>query len=242
MSKFDVFISHSRKDKTSADAVCAVLEQHHLRCWVAPRDIPPGAEWGAAIMTGIESSRVMVLVFSRNANGSRPVRCEVERALNKNLVIVPFRIEDAMPTESLELFLSGTHWLDPFTPPHQRHLDALAARISGILGRELIKPDLPSRDFLRAPRIRAPDQDEAPPFSASRETLPQHQISPVAEMMTLLPQSSAGSSSSRVASDANPEGPSLREAREAQPCEIISPGMVRLGDHLQEVSALEWVS
>jgi hypothetical protein len=37
------------KDKSWADAACAVLERHLIRCWIAPRDITPGDEWGAAI-------------------------------------------------------------------------------------------------------------------------------------------------------------------------------------------------
>ena len=36
---YDVFISYSSKDKHVADAVCVALEQHGIRCWLAPRDI-----------------------------------------------------------------------------------------------------------------------------------------------------------------------------------------------------------
>jgi TIR domain len=39
----DVFLSYSSKDKTWADSACAVLEQHRIRCWIAPRDMTPGA-------------------------------------------------------------------------------------------------------------------------------------------------------------------------------------------------------
>ena len=38
----DVFVSYSHKDKATADAVVARLEQDGSRCWVAPRDIVPG--------------------------------------------------------------------------------------------------------------------------------------------------------------------------------------------------------
>jgi hypothetical protein len=49
----DVFISHSSKDKLAADAACAVLEGEGIRCWIAPRDITPGAEWSASIIDAI---------------------------------------------------------------------------------------------------------------------------------------------------------------------------------------------
>ena len=38
---YDVFISYSSKDKKWADATCAILERHRIRCWVAPRGITP---------------------------------------------------------------------------------------------------------------------------------------------------------------------------------------------------------
>jgi hypothetical protein len=35
----DVFLSYSSKDKTVADAACAMLEAKGVRRWMAPRDI-----------------------------------------------------------------------------------------------------------------------------------------------------------------------------------------------------------
>lgn len=114
-------------------------------------------------MRGIESSRVMVLIFSQHANRSRPVRCEIERALNKNLTVVPFRIEDAVPTEALELFLSGTHWLDAFSPPLQRHIDTLADRIVGIVGHDLIVEQSVSPALPLETQLQLSDKDRAKP-------------------------------------------------------------------------------
>ncbi|MBV8226902.1 MAG: toll/interleukin-1 receptor domain-containing protein [Verrucomicrobia bacterium] len=42
----DVFISHSSADKRAADAACALLETRGIKCWIAPRDIRPGSDWG----------------------------------------------------------------------------------------------------------------------------------------------------------------------------------------------------
>ena len=46
----DVFVSYSQKDKATADAAVARLEQDGSRCWIAPRDILPGTSWGEAIV------------------------------------------------------------------------------------------------------------------------------------------------------------------------------------------------
>jgi hypothetical protein len=40
---FDAFISYANQDKATADAACAKLEAEGIRCWIAPRDVPPGA-------------------------------------------------------------------------------------------------------------------------------------------------------------------------------------------------------
>ena len=62
---YDVFISYSHKDKQIADAVCARLEQEGIRCWYAPRDIVPGADWAESIIRSIESVKVMIIIFDQ---------------------------------------------------------------------------------------------------------------------------------------------------------------------------------
>ncbi len=130
----DIFISHSSKDKPIADAVCATFEANGIRCWVAPRDVPPGAAWGAAIVDAIQNSRVMVLIFSENANTSGQIAREVERAADYGVTIVPIRVEDVAPAQSLQYFLSNIHWLDALSPPLERRLQEIAAKIKPMLG------------------------------------------------------------------------------------------------------------
>jgi hypothetical protein len=130
----DVFVSYSSKDKPTADAACAVLESYGIRCWVAPRDILPGSDWGGSIIEAISGARAMVLIFSANANASPQIKREVERAVNKGIPVVPLRIEDVVPTASLEYFISTPHWLDAFTPPLERHLQYLAEVVRKIVG------------------------------------------------------------------------------------------------------------
>jgi hypothetical protein len=129
----DVFISYSSKDKLTADAACAILESKGIRCWIAPRDILPGADWGESIVDALSHARVFVLVFSSHANASQQIRREVERAVNRGLAVIPVRIEDVAPTKSLEYFISTPHWLDAFSPPLERHLNYLADIIRHIL-------------------------------------------------------------------------------------------------------------
>lgn len=130
----DVFISYSSTDQPAALAVLHGLEEVGIRCWIAPRDIPAGAIWAKSIMEGISGCRVLVVVFSTNANRSEHVINEVDAAVRKGAVIIPFRIEDVMPDGAMEYHLRTRHWLDALTPDLQRHVALLAEKIQPLLG------------------------------------------------------------------------------------------------------------
>jgi TIR domain len=122
-----VFISYSQPDRVCAFEIVARLEGEGIDCWIAPRDITPSADWAAEIMDAISSAHTMVLVFSASSNQSPQVRREVERAVHKQLNILPFRIDDVLPSKSLEFFLSTQHWLDAFPPPREQYYERLCS-------------------------------------------------------------------------------------------------------------------
>ena len=131
--KKQVFISYSHNDKTQADAVCYQLESANIECWMAPRDISPSKDWAEEIIDAINSVDVMVLLFSSASNNSPQVRREIERAVNRGLDILPFRIEDVIPSKSLEYFISTQHWLDATTDDFDKHLDELYVCVKALL-------------------------------------------------------------------------------------------------------------
>ena len=157
---YDVFISSAHEDKQTADAACAMLEANGVKCWIAPRDIRPGQNFGEGIMGGINQARVMVLIFSSSANGSQHVQREVERALHRGLPIIPFRIENVAPAHGLDYFLSLPNWLDAFTPPVESHLSALVKAVRDLL-------QMPAQDRPSAPVVKP-----AQPKSEIRIQLP----------------------------------------------------------------------
>lgn len=133
----DVFLSYSSGDKTVADATCAMLEQCAIRCWMAPRDILPGSDWGASIVAAITNSRVMILIFSAHSNTSSQVKREVQNATEAGIPILPVRIEDVSMSDTLKYFLGTQHWLDALTPPLEHHLEELAGTVGLLLSRDV---------------------------------------------------------------------------------------------------------
>jgi hypothetical protein len=129
----EVFISYAEEDKTAADAVVKRLEAAGAQCWIAPRDIPPGAEWVTSIMKGIGAARIMVLIYSKHANHSGYIEREVGRAVEKKTYLIPLRLDKTPPTEKLEFFISAYQWLDAFPPPIDPYLDQLVQTVQAVL-------------------------------------------------------------------------------------------------------------
>ncbi len=136
----DVFISYSQPDAGCAHEMVTQLEAQGIDCWIAPRDIAPAADWAAEIIDAITAARIMVLVFSASSNQSAQVRREVERAVHKQVNVLPFRIEDVVPSKSLEFFLSAQHWMDAFTPPREQHYQRLCGYLKAQLAPPLAQP------------------------------------------------------------------------------------------------------
>lgn len=163
---FDVFISYSSRDKPTADAACAVLESEGVRCWIAPRDILPGVEYATAISRALTSCKALVLVFSTHANESPQIRREVERAVSRGVPIVPLRIEDVKPTDSMSYYVASVHWLDAFKPPLENHLQSLARTLKAILA------TLPASDEEGARAQEPPSRKTTAPLARAADTPP----------------------------------------------------------------------
>src|ERR1700678_229503 len=137
-----VFICHSSIDKPIADAACAALEAQRIPCWIAPRDILAGEEYGKSIIEPLGNCQIVLLIFSRHANESPQVRREIERAVSKEKILVPFRIEDVLPSDAMEFALSNTHWLDAISPPMEGRLLELCNTIANLLQRHTVAEPL----------------------------------------------------------------------------------------------------
>ncbi|MGO9636303.1 MAG: TIR domain-containing protein, partial [Steroidobacteraceae bacterium] len=107
-----VFISYASQDTAVANSIIENLEQHGLKCWLAPRDVRPGTEYADAIVAAINDAKAIVLVLSGSAVASSHVGREVERAASKHKQIIAFRIDTAPLSRSFEYFLSNSQWIN----------------------------------------------------------------------------------------------------------------------------------
>jgi TolB-like protein len=111
-SSSDVFLSYASQDAAVANSIVEHLESQGLKCWLAPRDVKPGAKYADAIVRAINEAKAVVLVMSGSAVDSAHVAREVERAASKRKPIIPFRVDTTALNPELEYFLSNSQWID----------------------------------------------------------------------------------------------------------------------------------
>src|SRR5215212_7417128 len=97
--KYDVFLSHSSKDKANVRAFAERLRADGLRVWLDEWEIRPGDSIPAKIEEGLEHSRVLVLCMSTHAFGSDWAQLEsgtfrFRDPLNKERRFIPLRLDE----------------------------------------------------------------------------------------------------------------------------------------------------
>lgn len=132
MKEHQVFLSYSTKDAVFAEKLYDELAERGLDCWMAPRSIAPGSEYGEAIIAGIEQAKVFVLIYSEHSNRSQHVLREVERCVNKNTPFIAYKIGEVEPTKSMEYFLMANQWLSAEDNP-EGHIEELYDAVTRLI-------------------------------------------------------------------------------------------------------------
>jgi small GTP-binding protein len=126
---YDVFLSHSSKDKEVIRPVANRLRADGLRVWFDEWEIKPGDSIPAKIEEGLEHSRVLVLCMSANAFGSDWAQLEAgtfrfRDPLNRERRFIPLRLDDAPVKGSIAQFLY-INWLS--AERHKEYVKLLEA-------------------------------------------------------------------------------------------------------------------
>src|SRR3954451_10726856 len=113
--KYDVFLSHSSKDKAVACSIAERLRADGLRIWLDSWEIKPGDHIQAKIEEALDYSRVLVLCMSADAFDSEWTQLEAgtfrfRDPLNKERRFIPLRLDAAPIKRSLTAF-SYIDWL-----------------------------------------------------------------------------------------------------------------------------------
>lgn len=106
---YDVFLSHSSKDKDIVRPLAERLRDDGLHVWFDEWEIKPGDPIGLKIEQGLEQSRVLVFAMSRHALTSEWTMLERQTAMFRDPVntqrrFVPLRLDNAKISDTLRQF------------------------------------------------------------------------------------------------------------------------------------------
>ena len=132
----DVFISYSSQDMEAAQAICHVLEQNEIRCWMAPRNIPPGADYGDVIDEAIKSCKAVVILYSEKAASSPWVTGELNVAFEEQKTIIPFRLDKTPLKGQTRVMLNQRHWIDAY-PDYKTKFNDLVKAVALAVGKDV---------------------------------------------------------------------------------------------------------
>jgi adenylate cyclase len=127
--KPDVFISFASQDAAVANTVVEALESSGVVCWIAPRDVTPGAFYADEIVHAIDAAKAIVLILSQNAADSQHVLREVEHAASKRHPVVSLKLDHAPLPAGLGYFLNTSQWLDASGGEIARSIPKLIAAV-----------------------------------------------------------------------------------------------------------------
>lgn len=127
-----IFISYSSKDQDIAETIYQALEARGLDCWIACRDVRAGENFQESIVRALRSARVMVLVFTANANNSDAIKRELVLAGRHQVTVIPVRVEDVAPNDAFAYEFATRQWVDLFKD-WERAIELLSSRISHML-------------------------------------------------------------------------------------------------------------
>src|SRR5271154_652230 len=133
-----IFISYSSKDQDIAETICQALEARGHACWIAARDVQPGENFQEAIVRALRAARVMLLVFTSNANNSDEIKKELVLAGRHHVTVVPVRVEDVIPNDAFAYEFATRQWVDLFKD-WEREIELLATNLRHVM--QGAKPD-----------------------------------------------------------------------------------------------------
>ena len=109
-----IFISYQKDDKNTANYVCQYLEELGTKCWIAPRDIPPGVDYSGSIIKAIRESSALILIASERVISSRHILSELAIAFDAGIRLIPFFIEEVTISDDMLYYLRTAQWINAY--------------------------------------------------------------------------------------------------------------------------------
>jgi hypothetical protein len=156
-----IFISYSSRDQKVAETICDALQARGYACWISCRNIGPGENFQESIVKAIRSAKLMLLVFTSNANNSDEIKKEIVLAGRHHLTVIPVRVEDVVPNDALAYEFATRQWIDLFRD-WEHDIERLASQIGSALaegspdgdtGETIVEMPVPPAVVVKKPQL-----------------------------------------------------------------------------------------
>ncbi len=135
-TKYDVFISYSRKDYVKDDveipnnpvsAIMDFFDQNGVSYWVDKKGIYSGQQFLEVITEAINNSSMLVFISSKNSNESKWTVNEIFEAYEEEKLIIPFKIDDTPYNRKFRIIVRPFDYIDYGNHPNTALQDLLRA-------------------------------------------------------------------------------------------------------------------
>lgn len=127
-TKYDVFISYSRKDYVKDDveipdnpitAIMECFDQNGVSYWIDKKGIYSGQKFIEVITEAINNSKMLVFVSSKHSNEeSRWTVNEIFEAYDEEKLIIPFRIDESKYNKAFKMIVRPNDYIEYYKHPN----------------------------------------------------------------------------------------------------------------------------
>ena len=96
-SNIKIFLSHSDKDKKIASELKSKLSKHGLSVFLAHEDIDGGSDWVPKLYEEIQSSKIFIMLLTKNYHTSKYTDQETGIAINCKKIVLPICTDGTRP-------------------------------------------------------------------------------------------------------------------------------------------------
>ena len=178
--QYDVFLSYSSKDQRRVRQLAERLSADGLRVWFDAEEIKAGDIIGARIEAGLETSRVLVLCMSANADVSDWARLEAgtfrfRDPVNREKKFIPLRLDDYPFPNAIAQF-AYIDWRDCLAEAKlkEEYAKLLHACSHPTQAKTSLLPSNPTRNSMPAQRSPAPSDQPGQMERSNALCLPPH--------------------------------------------------------------------
>ena len=141
-TKYDVFLSHNRKDKPAVKDLKKRLAAQGLRVWYDEDELRPGIPWQQLLESGIESSGSVAVLVGRDGCGpweGQEMEFALRLAVEDKRPVIPVLLPGAPSQPNLPRFLGNRTWVDLRSGFSDEGLEKLVWGITGTKPRPSVK-------------------------------------------------------------------------------------------------------